>query len=240
MKMDLKEESVLDRDSTKHWYYQSKVNAMFYYLGDYSPQLVLDVGAGSGLFSREILRRTNAIEAICIDPGYTNVRDETVADKPMKIRRDFEDYNADLVLMMDVLEHVDDDMKLLCDYVSKVSSGTRFLITVPAFEFMWSEHDDFLEHKRRYALGQLESLVHAAGLDIDKCSYYFGLVFPLAFIDRMISNIIPASNKSPQSHLRQHSKVINYMLAGICKFELPLFRVNRVAGLSVFCLARKQ
>jgi 2-polyprenyl-3-methyl-5-hydroxy-6-metoxy-1,4-benzoquinol methylase len=157
----------------------------------------------------------------------------------MRFRSDFEDSGADLVLMMDVLEHVDDDATLLQDYVSKVASGTRFFITVPAFKFMWSEHDDFLEHKRRYTLGQLESLVRDADLAIEKGSYYFGLVFPLAFMDRMLSNILPRPDKSPHSHLKQHSKLVNSMLTNICKLELPLISINRFVGLSVFCLARK-
>jgi SAM-dependent methyltransferase len=237
--MDLKEEAVLGGAASEHWYYRSKANAMLRYLGDYSPKLVLDVGAGSGLFSREILRHTNAMEAFCVDTSYLTDRDEKVAAKTMRFRSGYENIDADLVLMMDVLEHVDDDAGLLQDYVSKVSSGTRFFITVPAFEFMWSEHDDFLEHKRRYTLGQVESLVHAAGLDLEKCSYYFGLVFPLAFIDRMLSNIFPGSEKSPHSRLKQHSTPVNSLLAAICKLELPLFRFNRLAGLSVFCLARK-
>ena len=117
----------------------------------------------------------------------------------MRFRSDFEGNDADLVLMMDVLEHVD-DAGLLRDYVSKVSSATRFFITVPAFKFMWSEHDDFLKHRRRYTLAQLDSLVRDTDLAIEKGSYYFGLVFPWAFIDRMLSNILPRSDKSPHSH----------------------------------------
>ena len=237
--MDLKEEAVLTCDPSEHWYYHSKAKAMLRYLGNYSSGQVLDVGAGSGLFSREILHHTDAKEALCIDTSYSIERDEMVSAKPIRFRRDFEDNDADIVLMMDVLEHVNDDAGLLRDYVSKVSSGTRFFITVPAFEFMWSEHDDFLEHKRRYTLAQLESLVRDAGLGIEKGSYYFGLVFPLAFIDRMLSNILPRSDKSPHSHLKQHSRLVNSMLAGICKLELPLIRLNRFAGLSVFCLAHK-
>jgi SAM-dependent methyltransferase len=212
---------------------------MLRYLGDYSPRQVLDVGAGSGLFSREILRRTEAKDALCVDTSYSSDRDEMVAAKSMRFRSDVEGSDADLVLMMDVLEHVDDDGGLLRDYVSKVASGTRFFITVPAFKFMWSEHDDFLEHKRRYTLGQLETLVRNADLGIEKGSYYFGFVFPLAFFDRMLSNILPRSDKSPHSHLKQHSRIVNSMLSGICRLELPLLHYNRFAGLSVFCLARK-
>ena len=58
--------------------------------------------------------------------------------------------------MMDVLEHVDNDAGLVRHYATKVPSGAHFLVTVPAFRFLWSGHDVFLEHKRRYTLAEIE------------------------------------------------------------------------------------
>ena len=76
-----------------------------------------------------------------------------------KIRRSILlDSRADLLLYMDVLEHVDDDLGLLTAYLDQLERGGRVLITVPAFDFLWSNHDIFLEHKRRYTLKQVEAL----------------------------------------------------------------------------------
>ena len=87
--------------------------------------------------------------------------------------------------MMDVLEHVDDDRGLVRHYAGKVPAGAHFLVTVPAFRFLWSGHDVFLEHKRRYRLREIEATMRDAGLEIVRGAYYFGLIFPLAAAVRL-------------------------------------------------------
>jgi hypothetical protein len=138
-----------------------------------------------------------------------------------------------------VLEHVDDDVALLRDYAGKVGGGTAFLITVPAFQWMWSEHDVFLEHRRRYTRAQIERVVRQAGLEVTRSSYYFGLVFPLAVVMRLAGRFRSRSSAVPKSQLARHSAPVNAMLGAVCRAELPLLPFNRVAGLSIFCLARK-
>jgi hypothetical protein len=145
--------------------------------------------------------------------------------------------DADLVLLMDVLEHVDDDVGLLKAYVDKVPSGSRFLITVPAFQFLWSGHDDFLEHKRRYTLAQLEAVVRNTGLTVKQGAYYFGLVFPIAATLRLLPK--GAQPSPPRSQLKQHHPLVNTMLKTLCSVELPFMGANRLAGLTVFVLAQK-
>jgi 2-polyprenyl-3-methyl-5-hydroxy-6-metoxy-1,4-benzoquinol methylase len=137
--------------------------------------------------------------------------------------------------MMDVLEHVDDDRGLVRHYAAKVPSGAHFLVTVPAFRFLWSGHDVFLEHKRRYRLGEIESALRDAGLAIVSGAYYFGFVFPLAAAVRLVTRGQP----EVRSSLKKHGAMTNGLLAAICAAELPLFPVNRLAGLSAFVLARK-
>jgi SAM-dependent methyltransferase len=210
------------------------------YLGDILPKQILDIGAGSGFFSKQLLRRTSAENAICVDTGYQVERDEIFASKSIQFRKQYGSISADLVLLMDVLEHVDDDIGLLKEQISKVPSGTRFLITVPAFAFLWSEHDEFLEHKRRYTLGQLEGLVRETGLIIERGSYYFGFIFPFAAVVRLIGKWSRYAITGPKSDLKQHSRFINRVLSFICRLELPFLPYNRLAGLSAFCLARKR
>jgi hypothetical protein len=140
---------------------------------------------------------------------------------------------------MDVLEHVDDDVGLLADYARKVPSGARFLISVPAFQFLWSGHDVFLEHKRRYRLNQIEDVVERAGLTVELGTYYFGGVFPIAAAIRLVNNCIHRGSKQPRSQLSLHHPVINGTLAAMSHAELPLMTHNRLAGLTAFCLAGK-
>jgi trans-aconitate methyltransferase len=206
-------------------------------LSSIEPTTILDVGAGSGYFSRELLSHTSAREAWCVDTSYATDSDRHEAGKTIHFRRAVSAVDADLVLLMDVLEHVDDDVTLLKDYVAKVPRGSHFLVSVPAFGFLWSGHDVFLEHKRRYTLRQTESVIRSAGLNVMRSSYYFGAVFPIAAALRIARRRNDRS--PPQSQLRRHHPIINAALRFLCELELPFMRWNRTAGLTVFCLAEK-
>jgi 2-polyprenyl-3-methyl-5-hydroxy-6-metoxy-1,4-benzoquinol methylase len=232
--MDLKEEDILGADIGKHWYYRAKAAALRRAVGGLRPRRLLDVGAGSGFFSRHLLSDAGAESALCVDIGYADQRDDEVAGKPVLYRRDCGPTHCDLVLMMDVLEHVEDDRTLVRHYAGKVPSGAHFLVTVPAFSFLWSGHDVFLGHKRRYRLGELEAALRDAGLKVVHGAYFFGLVFPLAMAVRLATR-----STEPRSSLRKHGTLANALLSAICAAELPFFRFNRLAGLSAFVLARK-
>ena len=238
--MDLKEADILGEHIDTHWYYRAKAEAMLHYLGRVAVRKVLDVGAGSGFFSKYLLAHTEAAGAICVDPYYPQDSSDTIANgKSIRYHRGCGVIDVDLVLMMDVLEHVDDDVALIREYMGKVKEHTYFLITVPAFSFLWSQHDVFLGHKRRYTLSQLQNSVSQAGLRIEKCTYFFGLVFPLAATLRLGKNWLERGHSSsPASDLKQHHFLTNRLLYSLCRLELGLLNHNRLAGLSIFCLAR--
>lgn len=236
--MDLKETYILADEISQHWYYRSKAEAMNRLLGETKSTTIVDVGAGSGFFSRYLLENSKAQQAWCVDISYDKESDAVQNNKPIHFRRTLEKIDADLVLLMDVLEHVDDDLGFLSTYVNNMPRGARFLISVPAFQFLWSNHDVFLEHKRRYQLNHVEKLVQNAGLVVTRSFYYFGAVFPIAFTIRVFSQITK-STMSARSQLTKHHPLVNSALATLCRAELHLMRFNRVAGLSVFCLAEK-
>ena len=233
--MDLKEEDILGVEIGRHWYYRAKAAALLRAVEAVRPRHILDVGAGSGFFSRYLLAESSARSALCIDIGYESERDDSVAGKPVRYRRDTGATDCDLVLMMDVLEHVDDDRGLARHYAARVPRGAHFLVTVPAFRFLWSGHDVFLEHKRRYRLIEIESVLRDAGLEVVRGSYYFGLVLPLAAMVRLAT---PGAAQ-PRSSLKKHGPLTTGILSAICAAELPLFPINRLAGLSAFVLGRK-
>lgn len=237
--MDLKETDILGEHICDHWYYRSKRAAMQKFLGEIRPTSILDVGAGSGFFSRALLDRTGATTAWCVDISYPQDSDELAGSKPIHFRRSVEQLDTDLVLLMDVLEHVDDDVGLLADYVGKVPSGSHFLISVPAFQFLWSDHDIFLEHKRRYRLHEIEAVAQKAGLEVLRGSYYFGAVFPIAASLRLLERGRGHAERQPRSQLKRHSPMVNAMLNALSAVELPALAFNRFAGLTAFCLARK-
>jgi SAM-dependent methyltransferase len=236
--MDIKEQDILGEAIGLHWYYRAKGAAMRRLLGPGTAAHVLDVGAGSGVFSRLLLDH-GAAQATCVDPGYAAERTELHNGKPIRFVRGVRAGDYDLLLLMDVLEHVDDDVGLLRDYVDLAPAGARFLLTVPAFQWMWSGHDVFLEHRRRYTLAQLEDVAVRAGLRVRHGCYYYGFLLPIAAARRLAGRLGGVSRDVAKSDLQLHAPAVNEALAAVCRAELAVFRANRVAGLTVFCLAEK-
>ncbi|GHU35131.1 hypothetical protein AGMMS50256_29810 [Betaproteobacteria bacterium] len=237
--MDIKETDILGDQIANHWYYHSKAVAMMRLIAKIEAASILDVGAGSAFFTRHLLSHSAVKEAWCVDTGYKCDSDEDYAGKHIHFRRTIDAVNADLVLLMDVLEHVENDVSLLTDYTSKVPSGTQFLISVPAFQFLWSGHDVFLGHKRRYQLKEIESVARQAGLTVKHGNYYFGVVFPLAVVTRFAGNIL-GERQQPRSQLKQHSSFVNGILSTLSSAEHLLMQHNRIVGLTAFCLAESR
>jgi SAM-dependent methyltransferase len=235
--MDLKEQEALGGRADQHWYYQAKSAAMLRFLQGSRTDSVLDIGAGSGFFSRYLLAHTECAEALCVDPNYPAEWSETDSGKPIRFVHEATGFHGHLALMMDVLEHVPDDAGLLKEYAEKLPAGARILITVPAMPWMWSGHDVFLEHYRRYTVSGVDRLIAACGLKRVKSCYFFGLALPLAAGVRLGRRLLAGPAQTPMSDMRPHGTFTNAALLQICRAELAVFQSNRLAGLSVFALA---
>jgi SAM-dependent methyltransferase len=239
--VDLKEEALLGGQVHRHWYYRAKLAALLRAIEPVPSCHVLDVGAGSGFFARSLLEAGRAEQAICIDPGYPEDRDEMVSGKPLLYRRALAEPDPDvkLVMMMDVLEHVEDDEQLVREYVDQVPSGAHVIVTVPAFRWLWSGHDVFLEHYRRYSLPGLEKVLRASGLKVEFASYYYGAILPLAAGFRLGKRLLGEDTSKPKSDMRQFGPLLNSLFWGACRAELPFLGMNRIGGLSVCARAVK-
>ena len=238
--MDLKEESALQGDLATHWYYVSKRRALRRLVGPTKTKTLLDVGAGSGVFAKAFLSTGMCEQAICVDPNYS---DQWVADhrtENIQFVRSVDHVSSDLVIMIDVLEHVDNDVELLKHYVDRAAPGTRFLISVPAFQFLWSSHDEFLDHRRRYTLADLLKTVRRSGLDTVKSRYFFGALFPIASAGRIADRVLSSGKPAESSAMGDLPGPLNAAMIAIHDLErLVLFPLNKVCGVSAFCVAVK-
>jgi SAM-dependent methyltransferase len=230
--MDVKEEQLLGGAVREHWYYRSKQLALDSLLRRVSYRHILDIGAGSAVFSKHLLEN-GAASAVCVDPAYASEADEMYRGKPIRYVRDVPPCGADLVLMMDVLEHVDDDVGLVRQSMTGAAPGAFAVISVPAFPSLFSAHDRFLEHKRRYRMHTIEDVIRTAGLSVISARYFFAGILPLVAMLRVLERRGPA-----KSSLVPHPRPVNEILTLAHRAELPFFRFNRLGGLSVFCLAR--
>jgi hypothetical protein len=237
--MDIKEAGLIKGDIGNHFYYRAKLAALRSLTDHLKPQRILDVGAGTGFFSKSLLEQSPAMEATCVDPGYPADDETTVNGKRLRYCRQIAQSDADLVLMMDVAEHVPDDFSLIKEYADKVQAGTRFVISVPAFQWLWSGHDVFLEHFRRYNLTEIECVVKRAGLSIERGCYYFGALLPLVIPARVGRNMLGGGAAEPRSQMQEFGATINALLWNACRCELGVFQANRVGGLTAFVSAVK-
>lgn len=239
--MDLKEVEILDTAVGQHWYYRSKLAALLRLLGPAPRESLVDVGAGSGFFARALLEAGVVSAATCVDPFYTEDREEWVGGQPLRFRRAADGRGADLMLLMDVLEHVEDDQALLAEYVHAAPAGAEFILSVPAFRWMWSGHDVFLGHHRRYTLPEIETLAVRCGLVPVHAAYYFGFVLPLAMATRLPDMLSRMAGRRIEARngLKRSGPLVNTVLGAISAAELPFLRWNRVAGLTCFVVARK-
>jgi hypothetical protein len=234
--VDVKEAQLLRGSAADHWYYRNKAKAVEKLLDGVRVKTITDVGAGSGFFSRHLVGRSMADEAWCVDINYVEESDIVENGRNIHFRTSIPNVPADLVLLMDVLEHVDDDVGLLRESVAQAAADATVLISVPAFQFMWSGHDVFLEHKRRYTLQGIEAVARAAGLRVTRGCYFYATIFPAAMAVRLSRNL-PGNLADAGSDLRPHSAFVNNALNAMLAMELPFFKVNRLFGLTAFCVA---
>jgi hypothetical protein len=231
--MDLKELGLVDAHT--HWYYQVKLGAVHAQVARYSkqPRNIIDVGAGSGFFSKEIAKRLPSKSVICVDPFYSDEQLVEVGDIQFLRSATVEKItNADIFLFMDVLEHVEDDSDLLNDYVNHAKEGALFVSTVPAFMSLWSSHDVFLEHFKRYTLTELEELMVSSGLELVHGRYLYGSLFPAAWILRRV-----IGKKDEKSDMRPVPYLLNLFLKAFLTIEHSIF-ANRFFGISAMVVAR--
>jgi hypothetical protein len=182
--MDLTENYI--QDPMSHWYYRHK----FRFISRcFDPRFteavkIVDIGAGSALFTKELIKRGLVDNAIAVDTGYE--LDSISADGKIHFKRSDSYEGTDFFLMTDVLEHIEDDQAFLMSVVDQAPSGSKFVITVPALMCLWSGHDVFLKHFRRYNLHELKILVEKSGLKIDSARYLYSTVFLIAYLHRKI------------------------------------------------------
>lgn len=145
----------------------------------------------------------------------------------------------DIVTALDVLEHVDEDLKAMSEIHRVLRPGGMLLVTVPAYGFLWSEHDEALHHRRRYAAYELRNKLSLVGFEIERCSYFITtLFFPILFI-RILQGIFKKSTH-PKTSVVELPRLLNALLVGLLGLEQGLFRyINLPFGVSIVCIARK-
>jgi len=150
------------------------------------------------------------------------------------------------ILMFDVLEHLPDDLAVLTHVHDALPSGGFLMLTVPAFQFLWSPWDDIEKHKRRYTRANLTALLARTGFEVERATYFF---MPLFFAASAVKGLRAVKNAvaptGPAEDITQLAEaqggpVLNRVMLGILAAERPwLSQLPLPLGTSVMAIARK-
>jgi SAM-dependent methyltransferase len=232
--MDIKEIGQMDLEAERrHWWIRTR----FGYIDEAcelisnSPIKVLEFGSGTGQNLWYLTQTQKSCQLTGIEPSLPDNFHVPWAN--LKKSPDGNE-RADLMLAMDVLEHIDDDVGALKSWLPHLKSDGVVLITVPAFKWLWSNHDDLLEHKRRYTKEEVLNLAKAAGLTPVRLHYAFSFVLPLVWLVRKILG----DSKKPSTDLRPPPLGVNALLTLFGKAE-RLLGEHGFWGSSVVGIFRK-
>ncbi len=213
-------------------------------LGLDSEREVLDVGCGSGR-NLELLRPFGRVRGLEPEgPGLEACRarglgpQEVIAGAADALP--FGDASFDLVTALDVLEHLDCDQKGVAELHRVLKPGGHVLITVPAYRFLWSIHDEALGHRRRYVASELHALLNAGGFEVLRRTYAISLALPAIVSFRLAQGLSPALYQRGASYV-EVPWLVNQALIAALKAEARLLdRVDLPAGASILALGRKR
>jgi len=200
----------------------------------------LDAGCGTGrnLVEFGSLGKATGVDAsreaveFCRLRGLDNVRTGTLDALP------FGSGEFDLLLACDVLEHLDDDLHALIELHRVADRGAHLVITAPAYQWMWTEHDIQLHHLRRYTLRTLRSRVLGGGWKIVHDTYFNTILLPGVAFTRLLSR---GSARRGHTDLDRTPAALNSVLALPLRLEAAAIArgAHLPAGTSLGLLCRK-
>ena len=231
-----------EHDST-HWWYRARREVLSDYITRYAglPEdaRILEIGCGTG-HNLPMLARFGEVDAIEIDPAARAVAakrlGKPVGDAPLPALPGVARGTYDMVAVLDVVEHIEDDVAALRAMADCLRPGGRILIAVPAHPWMWSAHDVVNHHHRRYTKTTLAKAIAGAGLKPRKMRWMNALLFPLAAAARVAGRITGRedSDDSPPA------KPVNALFERIFRLERHLVgRVPMTPGVSIVTLAER-
>lgn len=205
-----------------------------------APLKILDVGCGTGLLLAE-MQRYGAVEGVdasplavayCKERGLSNVSVAPAASLP------FPDRSFDVVTMLDVLEHLEDDRAGAAEAARVLAPGGIAIITVPAFTFLWGVTDVVSHHYRRYTRPEVRKLVEKAGLRIRYATYFNTLLFPAIALVRLVAKFL---RLKPKSEMNMGGSLGNGVFHAVFSLEsLFIPSLSFPFGVSILLIAHKE
>lgn len=243
-------------ESSNFWYRvrdKIVVNWVNYYLRPDST--FLELGCGTGFISRS-LKNFHRVDCSDISEKaleYCRLKDAADNYYQVDLYKDnfpakFHGRSYDGLGLFDVIEHIGDDGLIIKKLHSLLSPQSFIFITVPANQDLWSDWDEFTQHKRRYSKQQLVSLLQDNGYSIERISYFMCILYPLLKFTRssFFMRIMKLWHYQNNIHQTIHENldrnpILNEILYGIFSIEVHLLKLfNLPFGSSIICVAKKR
>lgn len=235
----------MDHIESDHPWFVAKRKFLSLILDKYSLSVnglkVLDVGCGTGAVMQFLIKKK--FEAYGIDPSEEALK--YCALKGLSVKKssaekiDFPENSFDIVLALDVLEHLDNPELAVEEIRRVLTKNGVFIMTVPAHQWLWSYHDDSLHHKKRYNKQDVINLLDKE-FEIVKISWIHGFILLPAMIVRFFKRF--QKNRDNGSDVKPVSYITKSIMSGVYFLEINLFKFfGRLPfGLSLLAVAKKK
>jgi SAM-dependent methyltransferase len=244
--MDVAEYTRMEQLERDHWWHVGRLEILRRELsrrlsgGHDREPTILNVGCGTGGTIRmlesfgQVLNVDVSDEAIALSRSH-GFQAEKVTDH----RLPYPDGSIDVVAALDVLEHIEDDQAALQEWARVLRPGGFVLLTVPAYQWLWSDHDVALHHHRRYLRRQIARMSDQAGLRVGKLSYAIVFSLPLVVGFRLLNRMRGTAGAGKSNYVAVPTW-INRLFVGMLQLEARAHRMLRFpAGSSVLAVLRK-
>lgn len=199
----------------------------------------VDIGCGGGGFV-ETLKRYGFAIGVDASPeavDFARRRGVDVRQGRLPDQVQLADESFAVVTMLDVVEHIDDEQATLGTAFRLLHPGGHLMITVPAYDFLWSYHDTINGHKRRYTRNRLRQVLEESGLMVKKISYFNTILFPPIAAIRLLRRFV---GDGAQADSPLVPRLANRLLTGLFAAERWVLRWGSLPfGVSIVAVARK-
>jgi SAM-dependent methyltransferase len=242
--MDRDYELQTHRAEDRHWWYRGRRSVLERAIDGLALPAgarILDAGCGSGRNMVELARRgpTTGVELSRASVELARGRESGEVIEGSVMALPFERDSFDLAVSLDVIEHLDDDLGALGELRRVVAPGGSLLLTVPAYPWLWSGHDEINHHRRRYTRRSLQSVAERAGWQQVRTTYFNALLLPVAIVLRVLDRLSTRTTESSLD-LWVPPEPLNWLLERPLALEAALIgRGGRIpAGLSLLAVFR--
>lgn len=172
-----------------HWWWRGRRTLLKKLIGDKQKD-VLDVGCGTGetllyLKDQGLAENVNGVDRSLLAVRYANKRGLKNVRQGEAERLTYKDNSFDLVLFLDVLEHIKDDARAVSEAKRVLRPGGRIIVTSPAQMFIWSTHDENQGHFRRYEKKDVLAVGNKVNMRLEYLSFFNFILSPVIVFVRL-------------------------------------------------------